>query len=126
MHQWNIWQCVQQEVGLPGCWCGLQTAGLLQHRYGLTLPSGDTTYSDTGFLFSGAQVDVFFGAGMGPIYLSDVQCTGMETSILNCSHGNQVGITTCDHTQDAAIRCEGRSEAVRGERAKGLCYLVVI
>ena len=65
------------------------------------------TYSDTGFLFSGAQVDMFFGAGVGPIYLSDVQCTGMETNILNCRRGNQIGITTCDHTQDAAIRCEG-------------------
>ena len=73
----------------------------------------DTTHSDTVCLLSGAQVDVFFGTGVGPIYLSDVQCTGMETNILNCSHGNQLGITTCDHAQDASIRCEGKREGVR-------------
>eukprot|EP00731_Ephydatia_muelleri_P035718 Em0151g10a len=75
-----------------------------------------------GYSSTGAQVDMFFGAGVGPIYLSDVQCTGMETNILNCRRGNQIGITTCDHTQDAAIRCEalctdGSVRLVVGETA---------
>ena len=53
---------------------------------------------------------------MGPIYFSNVQCTGMETNILSCTSRSQLMTTTCDHTQDAAVRCESKGGAyVRGK-----------
>ena len=45
---------------------------------------------------------------MGPIYFSNVQCTGMETNILSCTSRSQLMTTKCDHTQDAAVRCAGK------------------
>ncbi len=45
-----------------------------------------------------------FGEGMGRIWLSNVQCTGTETSILNCtSIFNQTN--SCTHAQDAGVSC---------------------
>ena len=47
------------------------------------------------------------------MYLFDVHCTGTETNILSCSNWNQIGITTCDHSLDAAVRCEGMGRRLR-------------
>ena len=44
-----------------------------------------------------------FGGGSGSIVLDNVQCTGNESSLLNCStlpvHDN------CEHSEDAGVRC---------------------
>ena len=45
-----------------------------------------------------------FGQGSGPIFLDEVQCTGSETSLLDCNHGD-VG-NNCDHMKDARVSCE--------------------
>lgn len=45
-----------------------------------------------------------FGQGTGPIYLDNVQCTGSEPGIRNCSL-----LTThnCVHAEDASVICLG-------------------
>lgn len=43
-------------------------------------------------------------AGMGPIYLNEVQCTGHERSLWNC-HFKNITDEDCKHTEDAAVRC---------------------
>ena len=45
-----------------------------------------------------------FTNGAGQIWLSEVRCTGTETSLTSCTHG---GFRThpCSHDQDAGVRC---------------------
>ena len=47
-----------------------------------------------------------FGQGTGPIWLSDVRCTGNEASLSICSHRGW-GRHSCGHTQDAGVICKG-------------------
>lgn len=50
-----------------------------------------------------------FGVGKGPILLSNLDCQGNETSIVDCVRGG-IGIydKLCDHTKDAGVQCSGR------------------
>ena len=49
------------------------------------------------------QFNVYPGA-TGPILLDDVECTGFEGSILQCTH-NGVGNDNCGHHEDASVVC---------------------
>ena len=44
-----------------------------------------------------------YGQGSGPIHMSDVRCTGAESSLINCSHTTS---HTCSHSNDAAVQCQ--------------------
>ncbi|XP_043932852.1 lysyl oxidase homolog 4 [Protopterus annectens] len=48
-----------------------------------------------------AVVGSKLGQGMGPIHMSNVQCSGMEKSVTECSFQEPV----CNHEEDAAVRC---------------------
>ena len=45
-----------------------------------------------------------FGQGTGPIHLDTVHCSGQEYDIRECSFPG-FGVHTCNHSQDAGIRC---------------------
>ena len=47
-----------------------------------------------------------FGAGIGPVYLDDVECSGSESNLTNCSSRS---IIHCNrgHSEDAGVRCQG-------------------
>lgn len=47
-----------------------------------------------------------FGDGTGPIVLDDVQCTGTESSILDCNHRGLLQ-HNCQHSNDAGVKCSG-------------------
>ena len=46
----------------------------------------------------------FFGQGGGRIWLSNVECTGSERALVDCT-ASTIGVNTCTHAQDAGVRC---------------------
>ena len=47
-----------------------------------------------------------FGAGVGPIHLDNVGCTGSETNLTDCSYDSIVNCLR-GHSEDAGVRCQG-------------------
>ena len=59
-------------------------------------------------VLSGVIANISFGgAGTArPTHLDNVQCTGSEPNLLNCSH-NDIGVNNCDkHKEDIGIICQ--------------------
>lgn len=46
-----------------------------------------------------------FAVGSGPIWMTDVSCTGHESNFFDCYWSTPQDKTVCDHTNDAAIEC---------------------
>ncbi|XP_034531827.1 lysyl oxidase homolog 3B isoform X3 [Notolabrus celidotus] len=44
------------------------------------------------------------GQGMGPIYMNEVKCLGLEKTVWNCPFKN-ITSEDCQHMEDAAVRC---------------------
>lgn len=51
-----------------------------------------------------------FGQGNGIIWFDDVQCTGSEENLYDCTNGG-VGIHNCGHEKDAGVTCECNNES---------------
>jgi len=51
-----------------------------------------------------------FGEGTGPIFLEGLDCDGTETSLLDCTMDVELGLTLCDHSDDAGIKCFGEQD----------------
>ena len=52
----------------------------------------------------GAVAVYSFPGGTGSIFLDDVNCTGSETMLIDCSHRG-IGVHSCVHSEDAGVRC---------------------
>ena len=50
-----------------------------------------------------------FGEGTGRIWLDNVQCTGNERTLINCTASSN-GVNSCTHAQDAGVRCQSGTE----------------
>ena len=66
-----------------------------------------------------------FGPGNGPVFLSNLQCTGSELELLECSHTIFVG-TYCNHQRDVGLRCEGGCHITVEKQYTLNEYIVVI
>ena len=56
-----------------------------------------------------ATKSTVFGQGSGPIMMSKLRCSGMESTILACDqYLNMYGVLSCSHLQDAGVICESR------------------
>ena len=53
-----------------------------------------------------AYSNAYFSAGIGPIFLDDVQCTSIANQILECS-SRPILTHNCLHSADAGVKCEG-------------------
>ncbi|KAI8517811.1 hypothetical protein Bbelb_038280 [Branchiostoma belcheri] len=52
----------------------------------------------------GVRPGAYFGKGMGPIYMEDLQCDGTESSLFNCSHKGW-RVHNCWHGDDVGVVC---------------------
>ena len=43
--------------------------------------------------------------GFGPIYMSQVHCTGEESRLLDCNYNP---FHSCTHSYDVGVKCEGK------------------
>lgn len=52
-----------------------------------------------------------YGPGSGPIYLSELECSGSESLLSSCLSGHNLppGLVNCDHSMDVSIQCQGNS-----------------
>jgi len=58
-----------------------------------------------GFGYVGYQVNINkYGIGSGKIWLDNVQCSGMERHVSECSHSGW-GYQNCEHNEDVAVSC---------------------
>ena len=53
-----------------------------------------------------AYSNAHFGAGSGPIFLDDVQCTSSASQLLECP-SRPILSHNCRHSADAGVGCEG-------------------
>ena len=60
------------------------------------------------FVGSEAKTNAYFGSGTGPILLSNLYCTGTESSLLECNQKSCYA-TSCTHSNDAGVICECKS-----------------
>ena len=53
------------------------------------------------------KFNVFFGGGVSfqPIHLDELECSGAEATLLNCTHSG-IGVHNCDHPEDVGIICQ--------------------
>ena len=51
-----------------------------------------------------AYHNAHFGQGSGTIVLDDVQCTGTEERLVDCSYDRST--LDCTHYDDAGVRCQ--------------------
>ena len=54
----------------------------------------------------GYHREAYYGEGSGPIWLDNVDCTGSETILHDCSHNN-IGDHNCGHDADVGVVCKG-------------------
>ena len=50
---------------------------------------------------------IVYGQGSGQIWLNELNCTGNELTIENCTHNGWGNIDFCRHTEDAGVVCYG-------------------
>ena len=48
------------------------------------------------------------GEGSGMVYLEGLECEGDEDSLLECPTEVELGLSLCDHSRDAGVRCYGQ------------------
>ena len=53
----------------------------------------------------------YFGQGTGYIWLDNVQCTGSETHLVNCTNEG-IGNHDCKHREDAGVQCISMGESI--------------
>lgn len=62
---------------------------------------------------AGRESDIgIIPTGSGPIFLSSLNCDGIDNDILECSSQSITGTSSCTHQADAIVHCEGNKYIV--------------
>ena len=62
-------------------------------------------------LFNAGAVAVSgFSPGQGPIFLDRLDCSDSDSSLFECRRLTPLELITCEHTQDAIVRCNGKAQ----------------
>ena len=86
----NSWDMHTQEVS-----CSIISIRNCSNLFHLIHSVGGIAYSNA-----------HFGAGTGPIFLDDVQCSSSVSQLLECS-SRPILSHNCQHSDDAGVGCEG-------------------
>ena len=54
-------------------------------------------------LFFAGITGIYFGEGEGPIHMDNVECLGVESSIMECVF--DIHTADCSHSQDVGVSC---------------------
>ena len=79
---------------------------LLHHLYSVSLSN---MIVDVFSLDASAYSNAHFGQGTGPILLSDVDCAGNETRLVECQYS---ATPNCIHGEDAGVSCETECKCI--------------
>ena len=63
----------------------------------------NSLYATGGRAYSNAH----FGAGSGPIFMDDVQCTSSASKLVEC-YSKPILSHNCLHSADAGVKCDGK------------------
>ena len=58
------------------------------------------------------------------IFLEGLECDGMEGSLLDCPMNMELGLSFCDHSDDAGIRCYGDIIVLQGDI--NISFIIII
>ena len=63
-----------------------------------------------------------YSPGAGPIYLSELECSGSESSLTNCLTERNLppGLVNCNHSMDVSVQCQGMYVDVCKHVSRGL------
>uniref|UniRef100_A0A673CAN8 SRCR domain-containing protein n=1 Tax=Sphaeramia orbicularis TaxID=375764 RepID=A0A673CAN8_9TELE len=59
-----------------------------------------------------AHPSAHFGQGSGPVWLTDVRCSGHEQYLVQCEHGG-LRRPHCGHDKDVGVVCEGKKSFIQ-------------
>ena len=71
---------------------------------GWDLNDAEVVCRELGFDQAIDDATAFYRRDSGIIWLDDLNCTGTESSIVNCSHSGW-GTNDCNHSSDATVTC---------------------
>uniref|UniRef100_A0A8C5QYB9 Neurotrypsin n=1 Tax=Leptobrachium leishanense TaxID=445787 RepID=A0A8C5QYB9_9ANUR len=65
-----------------------------------------------------ARTMAYFGEGLGPIHLDNVDCSGSENTLAECNKQDS-GIHNCWHSEDAGVICDYQEKKITQEKSTG-------
>ncbi|KAI4905569.1 hypothetical protein NFI96_026711, partial [Prochilodus magdalenae] len=65
-----------------------------------------------------ALSSAYFGPGSGPVWMDDVYCSGLKSTLKSCVFPGWAN-HNCNHDKDAGVICSGRVRLVGGSRCSG-------
>ena len=62
---------------------------------------------ELGFLNGTTRRRALYKSSIGPVWLSQVNCSGTENKLSYCQHNGVGNVGNCSHEQDAGVQCSG-------------------